>query len=290
MAALLATSILAGLESAAQDPAADAAKQKEAAAANMKKADLEKATVVESEHFIVASKLPTDKAKALGTMLDRIVPIARKGARFEPKEEAWKGKLTIYYLPEVRDFKGFIRNVVVMQPNGLHYDLRSDTPYIVDPVEVPGKPSESSNFANTTTIVAGAFLKARGASANLPDWLVKGFGRITFLRSEGLGSKRYQTYKTQAKTLAGGGKAGKPAAVSELWGEGSPENADVLGASFVEYLAYGPGSENFLRLVYGFRPDENGNAPSVAQAFEAAGWKEIPALEKSWQKWATTGK
>jgi hypothetical protein len=133
-------------------------------------------------------------------------------------------------------------------------------------------------------------LKARGNTAIIPDWLRVGFGRSTAYRAEGLTSKRYQAYKTLAKAVAIGSKSGTPAAIGDLWGETKPANADILAASVAEYMAYGPGSANFLKLVYAFRPDENGNTPSVPQAFEAAGWKDIAMLETAWRKWVSTGK
>ncbi len=279
-----------GASTVAQDTKAILAKQKETVAANLKKADFSKTTVVETDNFFIAGSLTEEKAKALGAVLEKVVPLARKGLQYESKEEAWKGKLAVYYLPENREFKNFLRAAILVRPEGVYYDVRSNTPLVVDPVEVAAKATEADLLANTAANVAGAYLKARGTTASIPEWLRVGFGRATALRAEGLTSKRYQSYRTQAKAIANGGKTGAPAAVADLWSENKPANAEILAASFVEYLAYGPGAENFIKLIYGFRPDENGNNPSVAQAFEAAGWKEIAMLEKAWQKWVATGK
>ena len=143
----------------------DGAKQKATAVANMRKADLAGAKVIETDHFVVATTLPEEKAKALGAVLEKITPVVRKAAQFEEKEEAWKGKLAVYFLPEGREFKGFMRSVVVDQPDGIHYDLRADNPFVVDPVDVAGKPTEADQFAHTAGVVAGAYLKARGRRA-----------------------------------------------------------------------------------------------------------------------------
>jgi hypothetical protein len=290
---LIATGIVSlGINSPAQDAKANVAKQKEAIVANLKKADLSKANILETDNFFVVGMTTDEKAKALGALLEKVVPIARKGLHYDAKEEAWKGKLAVYYLPETRDFKSLIRTVFMTKPESVHYDVRSDTPLVVDPVEVSGKASEADLYAVNARNVAGAYLKARGTTANIPYWLLNGFGRATALRAEGLTSTRYQSFKKLAKSAAStyGGKGNPPAAIGDLWSENPPSNADLISASFVEYMAYGPGADNFLKLVYGFRPDENGNPVSVAQAFEAAGWKDIAALEKAWQKWATTGK
>jgi hypothetical protein len=105
------------------------------------------------------------------------------------------------------------------------------------------------------------------------------------MRAEGLNSARYQKHKTAARGLAN--KGAKP---TDLWAETKPANADVLANSFAEYLAYGPGAANLVKLLTGFRPDGNGNPPAAQQAFEAAGWKDLAMLEAAWRKWATTGK
>ncbi len=274
----------------AQDSKAILAKQKEEVQSNLKKVDLGKTTVVETENFIVVATLPEDKTKALGAALEKVVPLARKALQYEPKEEAWKGKLAVYFLPESRDFKGFMRSALQVKPEGVYYDVRTDNPMVVDPVEVPAKSTEADQFSNAASVVAGAYLKARGSTANIPDWLRIGFGKATALRAQGLNSTRYQNYKKSAKDVATGAKGGSPAEIADVWGENKVPNAEILAANVVEYMAYGPGAPNFLKLVYGFRPEENGNSPSVAQALEAAGWKDVPMLETAWRKWAVAGK
>ena len=79
---LLAALGLSSFEAPAQDAKEDAAKQKAAVAANLKKAGFARPTIVESRHFIVATTVSETKAKALGTAFDRVVPIARKALKF----------------------------------------------------------------------------------------------------------------------------------------------------------------------------------------------------------------
>jgi hypothetical protein len=273
-----------------KDEKKDGAKQKSAAVANMKKADLGGGRVIETQNFLVGSTLSEEKAKALGALLEKVAPLARRAAQYEDKEEPWKGKLAVYHLPEGRDFKSFMRNVVVDEPNGVHSDLRSDDPFVVDPVEVSGKATEADQFANTAAVVAGAYLKSKGGSASLPGWLTDGFGRVTAMRAEGTNSKRYLAYKAAARTAAFGGKGLGPAALADLWAESRPANIDLIANSLAEFLAYGSGKENFPKVLAGFRPGENGTTPTAAQAFEAAGWKDVPALEAAWKRWVQTGK
>jgi hypothetical protein len=264
--------------------------QKAAAVAAIKKADLPKVEIVETDNFIIGSTLSEEKAKALGATLEKVVPVARKGLQYEDKEEAWKGKLAVYYLPETRDFKSFMRNFVGEKPEGVFYSLRSDDPYIVDPADSQSKSTDGDKFANTAASVAQAHIKARGNSANLPDWLTEAFGRVTAMRAEGLSSKRYTAYKSAAKPVVLGTKAGKPPAIADLWAETKPDGADMLANSLAEYLAYGPGKNNFLKLISGFRPGENGAIPTPAQAFESAGWKDLTVLETALRKWVQSGK
>ena len=89
------------------------------------------------------------KGKGTGRCVRQVVPLARKALQFEEKEDAWKGKLAVYYPARGSDFKTFIRTVVVSQPEGVHYALRPDEPFLVDPVEVPAKATEADQFANS---------------------------------------------------------------------------------------------------------------------------------------------
>jgi hypothetical protein len=287
-AILIGALLLSAAPSSSQDKK-EPGKQKAAVIANVKKADVGGATVVETEHFILASTLAAEKGKALAAALEKVAPVARKAAQFEEKEEPWKGKLAVYFLPDGRDFKAFMRGVVMGEPEGVHHDLRGENPFVVDPVEGPGKATEGEQFARAAAVVAGAYLKAKGGTAELPRWLTDGFGRVTAMRAEGVKSTRYAAYQRAARAAALGGK-GKPAALADLWAEEKPANADVVASSFAEFLAYGPGKENFAKVVSGFRPNENGVVSAPPQVFEAAGWKDIPTLEAAWRKWVQTGK
>lgn len=279
--------------SAAQPPAASqaAAKQKAVLLANLKRADLPRlVAVVETDHFLVAAPLSEEKTRTLAALLERVAPVARRAARFEDKEEPWKGKLAVLHLPDSRDFKSYMRNVVGSEAVGTHYALRDDAPSVVDPVMVPTNATEADRFVATATTVAAAYLRAKAGPATLPDWLTNGFARATALRAEGTTSKRYQAYRTAARAAVLGSKGHPPAALADLWAETRPAYFDLLATSFAEYLAFGPGRDNFPKLIFAFRPDENGNRPGPAQALEAAGWKDLAALEKAWQKWVATGK
>jgi hypothetical protein len=265
------------------DPRKSAAAQKAAITANLKKADFSKHTVVETDNFFVVSNLPEEKARALGTALEKVVPLARKTLQFEKGEAPWPGKLAVYYLPDSRDFKSFMRSVAQVQPDSVHYELRGEEPYLVDPVDVGSKASEADQLAKTSSHVAIAYLKAKAGGSNVPGWFTEGFGRAVAARAEGVNSKRYTTYRNTARSLAAKGwKA------SDLWGETKPMNAELLSTSFLEFLAFGPMAKDFPRIVSGFRADENGNTPSVQTALEAGGWKDVAALDSAWKRWISS--
>lgn len=269
-----------------KDEKKDGAARKATVVANLKAAKLDGATVIETDNFVIATTLNEEKAKLLGAALEKVVPLARKALQYEEKDEAWKGKLAVYFLPSGGDFKNFVRTVLMKQPEGLHLDLRSAEPMLVDPVDVPAKTTEAEQFANTAAVIAGALLRGKSTSLVVPDWLAGGFGRVTAMRAEGTNSRRYQAYKTAARGVAGP----KGSKLTNLWGDANPANPEVLANSVSEYLAYGPGAKEFTKLIYGFRPDENGNPPTPAQAFEAAGWKDLNMLDAAWRKWVQSGK
>ena len=294
VAAVAVVALALGSQSVA--PAQDkdkeqAKKAKDAAVANMKKLGIEKPTVWETPHFIIAGTMTTEKAKSLGAVLEKVLPLARKAAKFDAKETAWKGKLTVYFLPDPGEFKSFMRRVLQIPPEGLHADFRADLPYLVDPADVPGKPTDADLYAHTAARVAGEHLKAKGTGTQVvPPWLRDGFGRATVARAEGTSSKRFLTYRAQARAAVYGPKGGTPPAMADVWGDTKVENGDALATSFADYLAYGPGAAKFEMFLDGLRPSEGVASPTVVQALAAAGWKdkELPMLEQAWRRWAVS--
>src|SRR4051794_31697423 len=203
-------------------------KQIAAAAANLKLADVTRPSTHPTDNFLIAGALAPEKAKSLGAVLEKVVPVARKALQYDDKEEAWKGRLAVYYLPDGAHFKNFIRGVVMKQPEGVHVDLRGDTPFVADPVEAPAKATEADQFAAAAATVAGAYLRARAGSAAVREGFVNGFGRVTAARAEGTNSKRYLAYKTASRVAVLGPKGGTPPAIADLWAETKPANAALL--------------------------------------------------------------
>src|SRR5215213_2238254 len=102
LAALLAVALASQDASVAQDKEKKEEKDTKARAAaveNMKKIKVEKPTVEETDNFLVVGTISQEKAQALGKVLEKTLPVARKAAKYDEKDVAWKGKLTVYYLP-----------------------------------------------------------------------------------------------------------------------------------------------------------------------------------------------
>ncbi len=264
---------------------------KAAAIEALKRLKVSKPTVVETKNFVVAGTLPEAKAKSLGLVLEKTLAVASKAAKYDPKDSPWRGgKLVVYFLPDPEEFKSFMRRVLQVSPEGAHADLRADPPLLVDPVELPGKPTEADQFAATAALMAGELLKAKGTGTQrVPEWLREGFGRVSAMRAEGTTSKRYLAYRTQAKATVFGTRSGKPATISEAWsGQRSP-TSELLANSLAEFVAFRP-KNDFGKFLDALRPGEGNRTPTSMSAFMALGWKDEASAEAAWKNWVRTGR
>ena len=265
-------------------------KQKKVAIEGFKKAEISKGNAVETETVIVAGLLPEARLKTIGESLSKTTKLARKALQFEAKDEPWKGKLTVVYLPERTNFAQYMRLVVGRRAEGnWHIGIRSDEPTVVSGAELEAKATDSEIVAELGPLVAGAMLQSKvGPSASVPGWVRIGLGRAVSMRAEGVNGKRFSTFKSQARAAVLGG-AGKPGApIADVWASDRPDGG-LLSTSLMDYLAFGPGSANFGKFMSSLRPDENGAEPMIAKVIEDAGWKTPADLEAAWKKWVTAG-
>lgn len=266
-------------------------KQKAVAAANVKQADLKGYTVVESATLILVSPLPEARAKAVADALEKTAKTARKGVQLGDKDDPWKGKLTVYHVPDRRAYGPFVRVVAGDGGGGgLVVVVRGDEPFVVSAVEPGVKATDADIAADLGPAVGTAYFQSKaGAMTPVPPWLRDGFGRAATLRADGPGGKRMPVYRTAAKNaVLGKGRA--PATLADLWA-GTRPDSELLATAFLDYLAFGAdkaGQEKFGRFVSNLRPDENGDSPEVAKVIETAGWK-APELEAAWRTWAAKG-
>ena len=258
-------------------------KQKEQLKSHFNKVKIAGITILETPHFFLASTLEENKLRPMTTTLEKLVPVVRSPLGLAPGEVPWKGKLAICYLPEPRDFRTFVREILQQQPERVHYVLDGDTPLLVTSGQAVGAATEAERQQVVLTQVAQAFLKAKSPrAAQLPFWLTSAFGRVCLWRAEGLKSPRYTQYRKQVVQLIRENRL-KP---SDLFSQELPEHPGVrvLAESFVEFLAFGPEADKFLTLLSSFRPDENGQVSGVAAVLERLGLPLGP-LEQQWRDW-----
>lgn len=275
---------------AAAAPADDVSdKQKKVAAENFKKAEITKVGVVETETVIVAGILPDARLKTIGEALNKTSKLSRTALQFDAKDEPWKGKLTVVYLPERANFTQYMRQVVGEKPDGNSYiAIRSDEPAVISGAELDAKASDSDIIGELGPVVAQAWLQSKvGTSARVPGWVRHGLGRAIAYRAEGTTGKRFTTYKTRARTALLGGAGKSPAPIADVWGSDRADGVD-LGTSLMDFLAFGPDKMKFTKFLSALRPDDNGNEPDIAKVIEEAGWKTAE-LEAAWRKWVTAG-
>ena len=295
-AAVLALLTAAALGSQTFAPAQDKEKDKDkggkakaTAVENLKKIKIDKPTVVETDNFIVAGSLPEEKAKKLADVLEKTFPVARKAAKFDEKDVAWKGKLTVYFLPDAEEFKPFMRRVIVAPVEGTYVDMRAEPAVLVDPAELPGKPTDADLYANTAARVAGEMLRSKGTGTQVvPEWLRDGFGRVTVMKATA--SPKYAAYKAAARNAVLAPKGGKPQGIADVGSGEKSATAEALSNSLAEFLAYGPKANDFGKFLDGLRPSETVTAPTVLNGFMALGWKDDAAADAAWKRWVQTGK
>ena len=265
-------------------------KQRQVAEANLKKGEVKKAAVVETDHFIVCATIPEAKAKALGAALEKVYPVARKGLQMDAGDTPWKGKLTVYYLTDRKEFNLFTLSVAGERTReSSYFAIKGDEPYLVDGPELGEKTSEAELFFEAGVLVASAMIQGHYRTAELPEWVKTGFARAAALRAGGTTSPRYTAYKTKARRVVLGTSGKPPIPIASLWNGESPDDRETVATSLMEYVVFGPGAKESARFLGGFRPSEAIATPGPAQALEAAGWKE-PQLEAAWRKWVQTGK
>lgn len=263
-------------------------KQKAVAEANLKQGELKGYSVVASKTLILASPLPAARAQTVVDALEKTVATAKKGLQFTDGEEAWKGKLTIYHVPDRRAHAQFVRLVAGdAGAGGLLVAIRGDEPLVVTAVETGAKATDADIASDLGPAVGAAYFQSKaGSMTPVPPWVRDGYGRAASLRAD---AKRAAAYKTAAKTAVLG--KGRPAAtLMDLWGNSRPDG-ELLATAFLDYMAFGAdkaGQDKFARFVSNLRPDENGDSPEVSKVIETAGWK-APELEAAWRMWVTKG-
>ena len=278
---LLAGLMLATPTRAAADDekAKKLAEQKAALDAGWKALDAGESATHESDLFLIAApKAMGPKLKAAAGSLAKYHAVAAKALGLDLKT-AYPGKITVYLLPETTSMPAFARRVEKRRP-----DAGETASYMPadDKLHVAAAPTKGGVSAEARAgEMLAALLMARkaGVRTALPGWLVEGFGRAT----------TYQVMPADKTVLADKKKVralAKKKNAKDVWGGAlDAEEGAVMQASVAQYIAYVGGAARFAKFVEGFKPGENMDAKTAAQAMEMAGISG-DKVDKGWKAWA----
>ncbi len=247
------------------------------------------ATRYESKHFLLlAPEAMAKRLKSVSELLEKHHDKAKEVLKFEIKSddgEVLPGKVIVYLLGEREQFKAFVRRI---ERRRLQPDETSSMQAADDKLHIVVAPLAMRNGV-PVEVQAGeqvaALMLARraGIRTPLPDWLVSGFGRATYYRV----AARDKTVVAERALAA---KLSRKHGAEEIWdGKLAADEATVLQASLVDFLAFGPGTRAFPKFVAGFTPEENRERKTTGQAFESAGLKP-DRVASGWKTWTATAR
>ncbi len=237
----------------------------------------------ETAHLVLFGAVPNKAPKDVGAALERHYALAAKALAME-HQEPWPGKLSVFCLNERGLYTSFIRVVQqrrIEEGEAGSFHIEEDWPYVVagPPLSKLDPPIDGQAGEQ----LAAALLSKKGG-AKLPLWMLSGFGRATHLRGgtfAALTAEHRRAYvlvaknKRTLKDVTGGGLA--------------DDEATILRASVMEYLAYSNRIARFVPLVEGFRPSDTVAEPTFDTALKSANLA-LDRLDQSWQAWVKSFK
>ena len=271
----------------------DVVPQRKAAAESMKVAVSGDATSIETKHLLIYSTVSKDKLDPIAEIAEKTFDYAYETLKFEDKDVLWPGKLTIYYLPDRKDYVAFSRLIDQNKPDKSEYSstkLRGNEPYVLLTDNPQLEDKDINPSLEVGMRVAAALLDRKsGANAgafSLPAWFRDGFGRLMAIRGQ-KNVRYWNLYKATVKKNFTRAKLGTFTA-DKVWEGGVVPERHLLEASLVEFLAYGPVKDKFLKFLAGMKPtNENQTDADLANA-----WMVIEVDPKNvdiaWKKWVIT--
>jgi hypothetical protein len=259
--------------------------QKKQAQANWEKVEAGPAAVHETANLLLfGPKALEKKLEAHGATLEKHFKAARD-VLFDAKDTPIPGKLTVYLFETDGHFKAFLRRVEKRRLDGDEqgsYMADDDELHVAacPPVAKTDPPLEIQAGQQI-----GALLMQRKAGVRtiLPHWLTFGFGRATFYRA-----LPADPAVTRERRLAAQFASKNKRNAHDVWGELRGEEYNVLSASVADFLGYNSRSK-FLSLLEAFKPGENMDSKTTAQALEAA-MLSVDRLDKNWRDWVSNPK
>jgi hypothetical protein len=236
----------------------------------------------ETQHLLVCGNAGKGFKEA-ATALERTYTLAAKALELG-KEITWPGKLTVYLIADRRDFRAAVRGIERRLPEAEErgtFVIRSDTPHVI-----AGPPAEGLDLSvegQAAAQIGAALLRAK-QGATPPEWLSEGFGRAIAYHS---GAQRDQAAeRRRAAALALQGRK----AAREAWGNNlKADEAPVLRASLIEYLAFSGRVKIFVPFLRALRPQEERPNPTPEMALAVVNVSQ-ERLNDAWQKWLRAAK
>jgi hypothetical protein len=265
-----------------------AAKQKETALKHLTKAGVANPAVVETADLLVAGGFPEAKLKTMGDAVQKYYTAAFKALKFEMTDSPPKGKLTIYFFPERKQYILFVGEVQsgerVDKDERSHMDARGNDPYVAVTVLPGEKPIDLE--AEASAQVPVALLQCKAGPATLPYWMKEGFARATQMRNDPkLAGERAKLRKMLYETKVNPSKY----KAADAWAPGAEPEKKLLAAGVMDYFAYGPGAAALPKLLGGLRDEGTGAPPKFDEALKSADL-DADKLDKALKKYMLTGK
>jgi hypothetical protein len=269
-----------------QDKKPTAEKLQEMATDALKKSDVKDARVAVSDNLIVGSALPEAKAKAMADSLQKTYVAASKVLKFE-NEEIKNTRIILYSFAELDNFKQFQRSVLKVRPDDDEFaifDIKADVPFIAVSAR---RGDKNPNFeVLAANEICRALLQKKGGNARLTEWMKDGFARAVQMRVNpgSVGTDR-STVMRMAPRLAKTAKANP--VVDKAW-SGTGKEKDLVAASLMDFLTYGPGAEKLSNVLNGLIPSDGTTDPNFGMALMAADWM-LEDLDRAWRDWLAKG-
>ena len=270
----------------ADDAADKLAAQKKSAEENWAALEIGESAHLETAHLLIyAPKSYEKKLKDIGASLEKYYDQVRKPLGYE-KEAPWVGKMAVYLFPEREDFTKFVRRVekrrVEADDAGSHW-VEGDFPHAAGgPPRAKTDPAVEGQAGEQ--IATALLVKKTGTKVPLPGWLLSGFGRATGYRARP-SDKAVADERKKVTALVRKGQK-----VSEIWGTTlEADDAPLLEASLADFLAYAAGQSKFIMLLEAFKPEENQDKKTTAQALEGISLP-VDRLNTRWREWALNPK
>lgn len=274
---------------AAQDKAENPIpQQKSTAEAHLKKAGITKTSHLETDDLLIYATIPDNRLTPISEQMQKTLAFSREALQLTTSEAKGPGKITVYLLTDAIQFSALYRAVEMRRPEKgatQHLNLRSEIPYVMVSPEIGQRVNDADLATAASAALASAVLtKKAGVNAAIPAWLSTGFGVMAANRADPSPAK-LSAYKSRLKAAAVGTRA-RPALIrmTDIWSGQKTKDSDMVSASFVEFLLYGPGAEKFPQFLASFRPSDDQPEPSTWGALGIYEWKS-DETELAWKQW-----